>query len=387
MMAIDDEFDYSPEQLEAQILSLEEQRARRRGELAEGSQVIDLRRLSDYSDEVVQQSKLPTIDFGLESLNRLAPLPIRSMATLLGPTGAGKTALAMTLAAHRTRYSGTPAANQGPALYMLFELTPPQLTARRAAQLSPYTWGQVLGGALSAVEIRDVIGGENLFVVKPPRDVDAIGYAKAALDKLRELSPGVPLLVVDYLQRIRGKGHDTRERLSNVVDELVDLTESRDMYTLLLSKGSRGGSRTMRDGKTRGEALVDAAAETSSIEAGSSIMLAITYENRDGGDTTDASLQIAKGRFGATGAQIGMRFHGASGRWEELEGVPLSKLERDCEDKIRDALRSCPDGYETRTALVKAAGLQKQAGLSTLKRLCVPGGWIETRDGRLYMKD
>jgi hypothetical protein len=143
----------------------------------------------------------------------------------------------------------------------------------------------------------------------------------------------------------------------------------------------------MRDGKTRGEALVDVAAETSAIEAGSAAMLAITYEDRDGADSTDVRIEVAKGRFGATGSSLGMRFHGASGRWEELEVVPQRKPERDAEERILEALGKCPDGFDSASALSSKAGGNRSANLAAIKRLHVPGGPIERRGERLCRRD
>jgi len=367
---------YTAEVLEAQILSLEDARAKK------DPPRIELRRLSDFAGDILAASLLPELDYGVAGLNAAAPIPLRSLGTLVGPTGAGKTALAMTLAAHRTRYAGKPNPKQGPTAYFLFELTPAQFAARRAAQLSRFTWRQVLGGVMAAHEIEQTLTGENFYVFKPPRDVDFIDYAKRCLDEIGKVCSAPPLLVADYLQRIRGKGRDIREVTSSVVDGLVDLVESRDMYGLVLSKGSRGGSRSMRDGKTRGEALIDVAAESSAIEAGSAAVLAITYENRDGGDETDATIQIAKGRFGASGAAIGMRFHGPSGRWEELEELPQSKGDREVEEGLMAALDRTPEGFKSGSDLVKEAGVNRQAGLKAIKRLHVVNGPIEKRDGR-----
>jgi replicative DNA helicase len=345
----------------------------------------DVRLLSDLAADIVKQSAQPELDYGIDGLNRLAPLPIRSMCTLVGPTGGGKTSLAMTIGAHRCRYATEPAAMQGPTIHMLFELTPAQLAARRTSQRSHYTQRQVLGGEMAQHELEATLAGEHFYVVKPPRRADFYEYAQRALDGVAKRSPGVPLLVVDYLQRIRGGGKDLRIDVANIVDSIVDLVESRDMYCLLLSKGSRHGSRSMRDGKTRGEALVDVAAETSAIEAGSAAVLVITYEDRDGNETTDARIEVAKGRFGSTGASLGMRFHGPSGRWEELDAVPLTKSERLANQRVLNALTANPEGFASQNKLATAAGGKKQDTLAAIKRLHVPGGSIERRGDRLCL--
>jgi hypothetical protein len=347
---------------------------------------IEVKRLSEYAADIIAQSAIPELDFGFQSLNRVAPIQMRSMGTLIGPTGAGKTALAMTLGAHRTHYVDHPSATQGPTIYFLFELTPPQLAARRAAQLSRFSWRQVLGGVMAQHEIEQTLAGEHFYVIKPPRNVDFLEFAPRVLDEVAKKSPGTPLLIADYLQRIKGKGRDVRESTSYVVDGIVDLVESRDMYGLVLSKGSRTGSRSMRDGKTKGEALVDTAAETSAIEAGSSAVLVLTYENRDGSESTDVAIQVAKGRFGAPGAALGFRFHGASGRWEELDEVPLKKADVDAEAVIMAILDRTPEGFTSRSDLQVAAGVNRQQGLATIKRLLVPNGPIEMRDGRLHRR-
>jgi replicative DNA helicase len=375
--------DFSPEKLEAHVLSLEDERTKREAK----NPRIELRKLSDFAADIVAQSSIPEMDYGVSRLNALAPIQMRSMATLVGPTGAGKTALALTLASHRARYADKPTRFQGPCAYFLFELTCAQFAARRAAQLSRFTQRQILGGIMTERELETTLVGEHFYVFKPPRGIDFIEYASRCLDEIAKTSPGVPLLVADYLQRIKGQGRDMRETMSNTVDNLVDLIESRDMYGLLLSKGSRGGSKMMRDGKTRGEELVDASAETSAIEAGSAAVLAITYENRDGSDTTDMRIEIAKGRFGATGANVGMRFHGPSGRWEELDEVPLTNGERTAEEAVLAALSLKPEGYESRNALVAATKGNRQQVLSAVRRLLnVQRGKLEIRDGRVVRR-
>lgn len=351
---------------------------------------IEIRTLAQLAPDIVAQSTVPEMDWGIDGLNAKAPIQIRSMGTIVGPTGSGKTALAITLGAHRCRYGKVPGKGQGPCVYFLFELTPAQLAARRTAQLSRFTWRQVLGGVMRQDEIEATLLGEHFYVVKPPRRVDLISYATRVLDHIAEIDPGEPLLVLDYLQRIKSSdrgGRELREQTSDVVDSIVDLVESRDMYGLLLSKGSRVGSRAMRDGKTKGEALVDAAAETSAIEAGSAAVLAITYTDRDGGDIMDARVEIAKGRFGATGSSVGMRFHGPSGRWTELEHVPMSPGERAADERVLAALDAAPpDGYASRNALCLVAKGNRRENLEAMKRLFVPGGPLEERGGRLYRR-
>jgi replicative DNA helicase len=333
--------------------------------------------LSDFAADIVEQSKIAALDYGFMSLNAKAPLPMKAMATLVGPTGAGKTSLALTWGAYHARFDEKPAPSQGPTIHVLYELTSSQLAARRVAQASSYSWRQVLGGALSAVEIVSFLQGEHYYVVKPSRGMKVEEVIKRSLDAAQKRSPGTPLVIVDYLQRIRVDGRDRREQMELVVDSLVDATESRDMYTLLIARGSRSGSFRMRDGKSRGEELVDTASETSAIEAGSAATLVIAYENREGEDTLDARIVVAKARYGETGAEVGARFVGASGRWTELDSVPLSKGEREASERIVDAARGKPDGFDSATKLSEAAGGNKQANLAAIRRELRIGGGLE----------
>jgi hypothetical protein len=142
----------------------------------------------------------------------------------------------------------------------------------------------------------------------------------------------------------------------------------------------------MRDGRTKGEALVDVSAETSAIDYGSAMILAITYENREGEGTLDASIEITKDRFGPTGSSIGMRFHGASGRWEELAEVPLTQAERTANKRILDAVDGEPAGFESRNTLSTAAGGNRKVNLVAIRSLLVPGGALEERDGRIVRR-
>ena len=333
---------------------------------------------------ILEQSATPVMDWGVDGLNRLAALPVRSMATLTGPTGGGKTSLALTLATHRARYDERPGDRQGPTLYVQLELTPAQLAARRCAQILPYSWAQILGGALRDDEMRDALSPEHVYVLKLNSRSDAMAEIRRAMDDLEKIEPGTtPLLVVDYLQRIRGQGRDARESATRVVEDLVDYTESRDMHTLLLSKTSRDGSRRSRDGSTGGEALVDATSETNAIESGSAVMLAITFDNREGEDTTDAKIVIAKGRFGATGAAVGMRFHGPSGRWVELDGPPMTSGQREIREAVVEAVNNAVDGFESRNAIHKSIGGNKSAVLRAVEDELKQGGRLFVSRGRI----
>jgi hypothetical protein len=356
---------------------------------------VQLELLRDLAPRVVAQSKIPELDYGFTGLNAKAPLPMRCMATLLAPTGAGKTSLAMAIGAHHSRFAGTPKGSQGPTVHLAFELTPEQLAARRAAQRSSQSWRRVLGGALTAVEIEQLLDGEHYYVARVPRGANYLDVAQRVLDEAQRRSGGIPLLIPDYLQRIRGDGSDPRVATSRIVDDIVELTESRDMFTLLVSKGSRASSRTMRDGKTRGEAHVDGGAETSAIEYGSAAIMAITYENREGEQEVDVRVAIPKGRYEATGSEVGMRFDGASGQWTELVGLPPTKAEREAEVRILATLKAVPAGFpsfnEAYHALKTYAADNKKgdrgAANKAWGRLTLPGGPIaRLADGQYILR-
>lgn len=206
----------------------------------------------------------------------------------------GKTALALNIA--------LAAARDVPVLVFSLEMSKAQLVDRLISSVSGVNLKRILGGGLSKDEM------SRIFDVLPEMEkrklsIDDTGGLRISELKMRarqyKHENGLGLIVVDYLQLIRGSKADRVQEVSEVSRELKALAKELDVPVLVLSQLSRNVE--MR--ADRRPQLSDLR-ESGSIEQDADIVMFLyrdEYYNRDSEEQNIAEIIIAKNRNGPIG--------------------------------------------------------------------------------------
>lgn len=303
----------------AELLELARRQLGRLETLAAGSSPPSARRAADLVDDIIAEAALPWVSTGIAGLDARLGGGFRAkmLHLLVAGTGKGKTSLAVQITARHSETS--------PALYYSGELTGAQLAARVIAQRTGASWADVLRAQIPPAVMRSVLGPLQLDIIgRCPSPITAL---RRAIDAMLARGNGVPLVVVDYAQLIADIGDDNRLAVMAATRELLSIAESKDIVLLVLSQGSRASSKAMREGSGSAEDYTEAGAETSELEKSAGTMIVLVYATEDGVTTHEVTAMIPKGRMSGSG-RVGLRFHGPSGRWEDLGVVPVSPAEQ-----------------------------------------------------------
>ena len=286
----------------------------------------------------------------------VGPLSPDRVAVLVGPTGRGKTAFAVQVAE-------AAAAAGHPVVYLSVELGAEELAARlialRARGAVP--WRAVLRGQVPRPELEQagtdlVTRCPNLYLCAPPpgqRTAARLARLARAVAARHDGRP--PLVVVDYLQRMKGDESDRRWEVSALSGELRALSRPCDDFpgagVLALSSTARTNYSGGKKSSLRGfwplwraasedpDSLVGLGKETGEIEYDASLVLVLTcdpkMEDNDDDDDDDrgaedkettgredthrrGALAAAKVREGETGT-VRLDFDGARGWWGDAK--------------------------------------------------------------------
>lgn len=325
------------------------------------------RRAIDIVPDILAEASLPTITTGLANLDQLlgGGLRARTMTVLVAGSGRGKTSLAAFMAAHH--------AERHPVVYYSAELTPAQLVARVVAQRTQRSWRDVLTGSVPEDDMRRALSPLALYVFG--RLSNPIATLAEAVDAaIREAEDGVPLLVVDYAQLVADVTADMRLSVMSAVRGIHQLTESRDVVTLLLAQGNRNSSRAMRAAEGSAVEYADAGGETAALEQSAATVIAVLYDPQDGATEHDVTLAVAKARYGATG-KVGARFHGPSGAYQESNATPVSATVQARRKAIIAALHTTEP--RSRNDVYRTVGGRRETVLATIQELIAEGVVIE----------
>ncbi len=286
-----------------------------------------------------------------------------SVYPMPGPTGRGKSGLALQIASH--------ASLTMPVLYIGTELKPRQVQARVVAQILGRPWLELWRQAhVERDPIQSALEDRRLFVVDGAARRDASPCQLA--DRIAQRTGQVPLLVVDYLQKLarrRADGPDGyRFTVAAISDEIGMWTCDTGGTALVISSAanswgdSAAGEREIRDfaasTKESGDVGFDAAA-----------LLFVDTGVCPPGGVTKATIKVAKNRYYTSG-KIELEFDGAIGLFRPIstgQTTPGSAVLTDLEQKILDAVKSGKFG--TKTAIVDEVGGKRAEAFSAIKKL------------------
>lgn len=319
-------------------------------------------RVANVVDEIIAESLLPYVPTGLMGIDYHlgGGFLARMMHVIVGGSGMGKTSLAVQIGAQH--------AEKSPAGYYSGELTRGQLAARIIAQRTNTPWRDVLRGSVHREVMLQVLLPLEFDIIRPcPNPIGAIS---ASIDEMVSRNHGVPLMIVDYAQIVADMTTgDPRSSIMLAVQQLQALAESREVVILVLSQGNRGSARNMRgawqqNGSDNPEDYMDAGAETSAIERAARTLIALVAAGKSEDGGKEVSAMIAKQTLGGA-CKAGLKFYGASGRWEDLGRAPVSMATKARQERVKtilDLVERGPGEYTKTELRGRAGGDTKSTG-------------------------
>jgi hypothetical protein len=268
------------------------------------------RAISDYVDEILAFAKRPRLSTGFIELDKVAPWPVQCVATLIGPSGTGKTSLALQIAQHHAR-------TRGPVLFLSKELAGVLAAARVVSQNDhDASWIEVLDGKVGKHDLVRALVGLDVTVMEEigPKWVAHVRQWLAHWKKTR--AGAVPLVVADYLQILpcetaRDDGDRVKYAMASLSD---DVAKAFECGVIAVSKPSRSTSRALRSGESFGSDTAESGAESNAIEFYSTVQLAIGAKGDDAADGwAPCEISVGKARYRGGDHVVPFDFHGRSG--------------------------------------------------------------------------
>ena len=237
----------------------------------------------------------------------IAEVRAGGLVTLAGPTGAGKTSLAMAIALAFARA-------QGWLVVLSIELSADEMGGRGIGIATDAGWGKVLRGEIPDEQMLDVLPERMVMTEWDGATLDALD---AKLAELGAAHPGVPaMFVVDYGQLLDSVTEEQRARVASNWERAKRVAAKHRAVGLVLSQMSRAASKAARGGERVGADAVDGGAESAAIERWSSLVLEIGQAGpEDQYGRREVQLSIAKDRMGGGDKVLPMSYEGRTGRW------------------------------------------------------------------------
>lgn len=300
--------DFSPERLEAEVLSLEDEREKRERAKRVG------RTWAECVDEIYARKDEPWIDI-VVGQTVIATCRNGSFVPLVAPSGAGKSTLALQmLIDHALRL--------GPSIYVTYELDGDEAVGRGIGQQCATSWAGVLRGAVPRALVPDV---SRLLVLE--RDQATLENLGKAIAQVRAEYVGLPVfVVVDYLQATPAPPGKERGFVANVSAELRRTAKLHRVVLVGVSQMSTENSRKARSGELLGIDSASSAAETAQIERDAYVILTLGDRQQVDPDTVGWKLSVAKNRMGVPDIVFDLHFRGRIGAWSVV-GDPTTASE------------------------------------------------------------
>jgi len=289
----------------------------------------------------------------------------RQLTVILGGPGAGKSALAISLA----RYLTTPRDGYQvpPVLMVSTELEFQEVAARFASPLLGKPWRDVVRGEALYSQVAPLVQGYPVHVL----DTTNLDIRfEAGLTQIYELVKRVekrygvpPILIVDYLQELAAnvEATEVRQKTTLVATALRMVSQKVPCAVIAIGSVSRAGyGNSLGAIREANEPVgyIALAKESGHIEYASATVIFVDVEEEETSIHRTGRLVVAKSRHGQTGF-CGVRFDPALGTYQYLEGTGhLSKKSRELDTtrvRIIDLLQKNP-GKFTRADIVKTIG-------------------------------
>jgi replicative DNA helicase len=291
------ETDDSVDRAEQAIFEISEQ-ARRSGPLRIDSLVVES--LAKIDKLIEHRSAVTGVPSGYEDLDRLtAGFQPSDLIIVAGRPSMGKTAFCLNIAANVALHAKT-----GVAVFSL-EMSADQLVMRMLCSLAELDLARVRIGHIQDREYKKIamavgdLGEAPIYIDDTPA-LSVMELRARARRLKRDPNANVGLIVVDYLQLMRGRGEDSREQeISNISRSLKALAKELSVPIIALSQLNR--QVELRADK---KPVMADLRESGAIEQDADVIAFIYRDEVYHHDTVDAGIAeiiISKQRNGPTG--------------------------------------------------------------------------------------
>ena len=199
------------------------------------------------------------------------------------------------------------------------------------------------------------------------------------------------MVAFDYLQILEGDGtaRDERTRIAGIAEAVRRFAKRTPALVLAVSQSSRAGANALRKGDVVGADTATTGAESSQIERGAYLTIAIGEAVARADGSTDVSLSIGKSRFGVGDRVIPCSFDGATGRWRVTGPAVTAADHRAARAADKDAGKVATAGLAVLGVLSSSAepmsgrrireatGLKRDHVIQAIKSLAKAGAVVE----------
>lgn len=226
--------------------------------------------------------------------NVIRPLTPGSVAMFVGDTGIGKTNLLQNIA---MKFS------QHPTLFFEMELPDEDLYERFWANKQNITGAEFEEsvrefGCHSPQEVMAAF--PNLFIC-PETKLTLDALEKILFKSELKMGRKPVIVMLDYIQLLKGEGHTRYERASNVAEGVKTLAKATQTIMIMASQVDRASGK-------EGIVGLHSAKDTGSLENSAQLVVAC---KRDQKDRTLLNLRVIKANKGGAGTEVDCEFDGA----------------------------------------------------------------------------
>ena len=244
------------------------------------------------------------ISFGIPFIDKLGGMQGGNTIIIAGPSGKGKTTLAMQIALNVGKV-------HGPVLFVSLEMSKDEMTDRNIARLTGKYVLEIMKGGYSELlweNITDAIGplsAENIHYLFPPVATVPMIYTAS---RRMQIQSGLAMVVVDYIQLIgdAGGGGNMDEKLTNISHSIKSMARELNVPIIGLSQENRKSDAPILD-RTRGSGTISHDASW------------VLYLERDTSNTELSKLTIAKQRQGGAETEHGLSFDWRRQAFKEIQ--------------------------------------------------------------------
>lgn len=276
--------------------------------------------IADLEERFNRNGDIAGLPTGLADLDRkLSGLHPGDLIIIAGRPSMGKTALALNIAENI-------ATSGKPAMVFSLEMGDKQLAERALASIGGVSMERIRNGQLNDGDwdgITVALGKlhEAPLVIDESGSLTVTQMAARARRVMRR--QGLALIVIDYLQLMRGEGSTRNEELGDLTRRLKMMAKELRVPVILLSQLSREVEK-----RTNKRPIMSDLRESGAIEQDADVILMIyrdEYYNEGSAEAGTAEVLITKHRMGSTGS-VRLAFQGEYSRFRDLDMDTLARI-------------------------------------------------------------